>query len=147
MWGGNRQLIEKLLDAGARFLVVGGEAVRVYAPDRVVNDLDVLIDPTAANAIKVASAFDGLPYHYDLKALADGLTRPAVKFQDRRVYDVDVLTPQADMHFDSEFTLGRNAVIDGLAVRVAAPETLLKLLERSTEAKHEADRERLRGLT
>lgn len=42
-----------LLDAGARFLVVGAHAMAVHGVPRGTQDLDVWIDPGAANAERV----------------------------------------------------------------------------------------------
>jgi hypothetical protein len=45
-----------LLDSGARFLVVGAHALAIYGVPRGTQDLDVWIDPAAANATLVQRA-------------------------------------------------------------------------------------------
>lgn len=49
-----------LMQHGVRFVLVGGLAVGVHGHERYTNDLDVLIDPSEANARRLG------------KALADG---------------------------------------------------------------------------
>ena len=51
-----RDLLVELVDAGARFLVVGGYAVAVHGHPRATKDIDVWVDPTTANARRVYTA-------------------------------------------------------------------------------------------
>jgi hypothetical protein len=49
-------LLRALLDADARFMIVGAYAVGVHGRPRATKDLDVWVEATAANAPKVISA-------------------------------------------------------------------------------------------
>jgi hypothetical protein len=49
-------LLEALLDAGARFLVVGAHAMAVHGVPRATGDLDLWISPDPANAERVWQA-------------------------------------------------------------------------------------------
>ncbi len=51
-----RDLLVELVDAGARFLVVGGYAVAVHGHPRATKDIDVWVEPSAANATRVYAA-------------------------------------------------------------------------------------------
>jgi len=51
-----RDLIHALLDAGARFLVVGAHAMAVHGVPRATGDLDVWISPDHANSERVWQA-------------------------------------------------------------------------------------------
>ena len=48
-----RDLLEALLDAGARFLVVGAHAVAVHGVPRATGDLDVWFNPDPSNTERV----------------------------------------------------------------------------------------------
>jgi hypothetical protein len=50
------EFIAALNAHGVRYLVVGAHAVAFHARPRATKDLDVLVDPTAANARKVLAA-------------------------------------------------------------------------------------------
>jgi hypothetical protein len=52
-WG---DLLVALVDANARFLVVGAHALAVHGVPRATQDLDVWVDPTEDNAARVWSA-------------------------------------------------------------------------------------------
>jgi hypothetical protein len=51
-----RDLLVELVDAGARFLVVGGYAVAVHGHPRATKDIDVWVEPSATNATRVYAA-------------------------------------------------------------------------------------------
>lgn len=60
---------------GVRYLVIGAHAVAFHARPRATKDLDILIDPTPANAQKVLAAlrdfFGGTDLSYTLEDVMD----------------------------------------------------------------------------
>ncbi len=54
------QFIESLLDAGVRFVIVGGYAVRFHGHVRPVEDLDIFMEYSAENASRFATALSSL---------------------------------------------------------------------------------------
>ncbi len=97
-----RDLLQALLDAGARFLVVGAHAMAVHGVPRATGDLDVWISPDPANAERVWQAL--LAFGAPVQAL--GLSRgdleaPGMLIQvglpPRRV---DLLTEATGLAFD-----------------------------------------------
>jgi hypothetical protein len=75
-------LLSALLDAEARFLVVGAHALAAHGVPRGTQDLDVWIEPTRANAERVWRALSlfGAPME-SLHLSMDDLTRPDVVIQ------------------------------------------------------------------
>ena len=51
-----RDIIDALIGAEARFLVVGAHAMAAYGVPRATGDLDILIQPDPANARRVIAA-------------------------------------------------------------------------------------------
>lgn len=51
-----RELLEALLAAGARFLVVGAHAMAVHGVPRATGDLDVWVEPDEDNSHRVWAA-------------------------------------------------------------------------------------------
>src|SRR5215831_9820699 len=49
-------IIRALLDADARFIIVGAYALNVYINPRATGDLDIWVEATAENAVKVIRA-------------------------------------------------------------------------------------------
>ncbi len=69
------EFIAALNAHGVRYLVVGAHAVALHARPRATKDLDVLIDPTPANARKALNAlrafFGGADLGYSIDDLMD----------------------------------------------------------------------------
>jgi len=69
------EFIAALNAHGVRYLVVGAHAVALHARPRATKDLDVLIDPTPANARKALNAlrafFSGADLGYSIDDLMD----------------------------------------------------------------------------
>src|SRR5690606_15851511 len=49
-------LLRALMDAEARFVIVGAHALAVHGIPRATQDLDVLVEPSAGNAERVLTA-------------------------------------------------------------------------------------------
>ena len=76
------EVLHALLDAGARFLVVGAHAMAVHGVPRATEDLDVWVEPTLENAERVwrgLVAF-GAPLE-SLRVTRDDLARPGTVVQ------------------------------------------------------------------
>jgi hypothetical protein len=92
-------LLRALSAAEARFLVVGAYAIAFHARPRATGDLDVWIDPTPANAIRVYSALRA--FGAPLTDLSENdLTQPELVYQigvaPRRI---DILTSLTGVSF------------------------------------------------
>ena len=75
-------LLSAMLEARARFLVVGAHAIAAHGIPRGTQDLDVWVDPARVNAERVweALSFFGAPME-SLELTLDDLTRPDVVIQ------------------------------------------------------------------
>lgn len=65
-------LLRALLQARARFYVIGGAMIQVYLPDYVTQDLDVLIEAGDSNLRKIWEAL--APFHPQMEGAAEPLT-------------------------------------------------------------------------
>ena len=94
--------MRELVAADVRFLIVGAHALAAHGVPRVTGDLDVWVDPTDANAVRVSIALArfGAPLH------ALGLTPADFTRHDQVIqiglppYRVDVLTSISGVAFD-----------------------------------------------
>lgn len=98
-----RDLLEALLEAGARFLVVGAHALAVHGVPRATGDLDVWVSPDPPNAERVWAALltFGAPVG-PMGVSRDDLEKPGIVVQiglpPRRI---DLLTELSGLAFDS----------------------------------------------
>lgn len=70
------EFIAALNEHGAHYLIVGAHAVAFHARPRATKDLDLLIEPTAANARRVLRALRDFFGGADLGYTVDDLTDP-----------------------------------------------------------------------
>ena len=97
-----RDLLQALLDAGARFLVVGAHAMAVHGVPRATGDLDVWISPDHANSERAWQALlaFGAPVG-ELGVSREDLETPGMVIQvgmpPRRI---DLLTEASGLAFD-----------------------------------------------
>lgn len=92
-------LLSELNAGDARYLIVGGYAVFFHGQPRYTKDLDVWVEPSAENAVRVIEALRrfGAPLH-DL-SVAD-LSSPGITFQMGNAPNrIDILTDVASLSF------------------------------------------------
>jgi hypothetical protein len=102
------------------YVVVGAHALAAHGVVRATGDLDLLVRPTADNAVRVAAALRsfGAPLAAH-GVVPEDFARPAVCYQiglpPRRI---DVLTEASGVDFDAASEGAVEVVVDGLPVRV-----------------------------
>lgn len=140
-----RDLLIALLDAGARFLVVGAHAMAVHGVPRATGDLDVWFVPEAANADLVwkALAAFGAP----LAAL--GFTRDDLLSEDH-VFQIglpprriDLLTGISGVGFAEAWAGHVVSRVAGLDIPFIGREALVRNKRAAGRAKDLADLEAL----
>ena len=62
--------------ARCRYLVVGGHALAAAGPPRFTQDLDLVVEPTRANARRVGAALGAFGFPEHAKAVVDHFVRP-----------------------------------------------------------------------
>ena len=144
--GANTEFVDALVRADARFLIVGGVAVKFYVPQRAVEDLDLLVERTKGNASKVLTAVSSSPL-FRRNITVGQLIRPKLQIC-VKMFEcyMDILTPGPDLDFIEAWNMAAEARIGNARVRVAAIATLLQLLSSSQQPKHARDREALEAL-
>ena len=129
-WGPNREFVRLLSASGARFLVIGGTAVRFHAPERrEPGDLDLLVEPSSETLAKLNDAIAGVGAPLILSTPAE-FARPDKGSRDRGVLNLDVLTPPVGLDFMESWARAEEAmmVLSITRVRVAAISTLQEWL-------------------
>jgi hypothetical protein len=142
--GANEHLVEALVNRDVRFVVVGGVATTFHVPERQTADpgeLDLLIDPSPANATKVIAALEPLGV---LGLTVEGLTRPNTQLRLKRVFVggafyADILTPRADEDFAIYWEQASENRIGWASVKVISLPDQIARLKHSDQEKHVRD--------
>jgi hypothetical protein len=120
-----RDLFAALNDAEARYLVVGGHALAFHAVPRFTKDLDVWVEPTVDNAVRVMSALVafGAPL-VDLSI--DDLASPGNVYQMGVPPNrIDLLTEVEGTTFEQAWSHRKGGVYGGVAVSVIGLDELI----------------------
>ena len=140
-----RDLLAALLEAGARFLVVGAHAMAVHGVPRATGDLDVWIaaDPANADRVWAALARFGAPMEALGFSRAD-LVRPdqvvQIGLPPRRI---DILTAITGVVFEEAWPERATHSVGTLAVPFLGRQALVRNKRAAGRAKDLADLEAL----
>jgi predicted nucleotidyltransferase len=140
----NVSLLQKLVAAGIRFLLVGGAAVRVYAgASRRPKDLDVLLDPEIGNAERLYRLLQecGITTNFEVEEL----TRPKkqIALKSWYPYNADLITPSADFDFPAAYERSEVVTIAGQRLSVISMPDLMAI---KSNTGRERDRQDLKLL-
>jgi hypothetical protein len=119
-------LCRHLNAAGARYLVVGGFALRAAGYDRRTMDIDLLIDPAPENEARVYEALAYLP-DQAVRELKPG---EVSKYSVVRVADeivVDLMQSASGIDYASAIEEAVTQEIDGVAIPFASPRLLWRM--------------------
>jgi hypothetical protein len=138
-------LCEKLERAGARYLILGGFAMRASGYDRRTMDIDLLVDVSGDNEARVIAALSQLPDG----AASELVPGDIAKYVVIRVADeivVDVMQSASGFDYDAaKGSIVRHRV-GSVDVPFASPSLLLRMKEGSVRDKDRADAAFLRRL-
>lgn len=135
----NAQLVRTLVEKEVRFIVVGGLAVHYYAQERIVRDLDLLVEQTQDNAQRLFSALaaEHLTPHFSMDLISEPTDRPQ-QLPLKDIHYADLLTPGKAIDFETEWDRANIAQIHSHHVRIASRDLLLAM-KRNTGRQRDID--------
>ncbi len=100
------EFLSLLISKNVRFVVIGGHAVAGHGEPRLTEDLDLFVEPTRENAVKLRDALIGFGFG-ELAPTADELSVPGkIWMLGRKPWRIDLLTAIDGVTF-SEAWAGR----------------------------------------
>lgn len=103
------EFIGLLCAARVRFLIVGAHALAVHARPRATGDLDLFVDPTPANAARLASALASFGFATLARETKQLATPDRMVTLGRPPLRIDVMTSISGVSFDQAWR-GRKVV-------------------------------------
>lgn len=141
-----RELLERLIEAEVRFVLVGGLAVIAWGHVRATQDVDIVPSPDAENLERLAGFLESLDGRVEVEGgrLAPSAIRTFLKVGDRtlvstRLGHVDILQglPQVPP-FEQLDAEAETVDLDGVAVRICSLDALLEM-KRASERPRDRD--------
>lgn len=114
-----------LNDAGARYVLIGGFAVIIHGSGRTTKDIDLLIDPSPENMVRIKQALSILPDN----AIAEVDDGDVEKYQVVRVADevvIDLLAKACGITYEDAVADAEEVKIGAAQIPVASKETLIR---------------------
>jgi predicted nucleotidyltransferase len=142
-----RELLERLVEAEIRFILVGGLAVNAWGYMRATQDVDVVPDPDPGNLAKLDELLRGLGGKVDVggQLLDSNSITTFLRTGDRtfvrtELGQIDILQglPQVPRYEDLE-KQAKEIDLDGLEVRVCSLEHLLEMKRASSRSRDHDD--------
>ncbi len=149
-----RELLERLIEAEVRFVLVGGLAVNAWGYVRGTGDVDVVPDPSRENLSKLDSLLRELEGKVEVggRLLDSNSISAFLRTGDRTLVQtqlgrIDVLQglPQVPRYEELERN-GKDVNLDGLPLRVCSLEHLLAMKRASGRARDRDDLEALEAI-
>lgn len=146
-----RELLERLVAADVRFVLVGGLAVNAWGYLRGTRDVDIVPDPARDNLDRLTNLLEALEGRVEVggRELGAGAIRTFLEAGDRTLVatglgHVDVLQglPQVPSYADLD-TEAREVDLDGMEVRVCSLDHLLSMKRASDRPRDHDDVEAL----
>jgi hypothetical protein len=135
----NSKFVAALQAKGIRLIVVGGLAVHHYCNERNVEDLDLLVEPTAHAGAAIVEVL--VQFNDAAGFRPTDFARPRQHYRQKRALYLDILTPYEEDDFDTMWARANAANLNGVPVRVAAASDLLVMKRRAfAERSDEKDR-------
>ena len=125
--GANEDIVKAFARIGVDFLVVGGLAISWYCSTRQADDMDLLVNPTPENSVKVSQALSAL----GLSGFGDSsFSKVGVQVQLKKHYYADILTPsRSSASFEAIATASVEGKLFGIPVRIPSVASLIQLKE------------------
>jgi hypothetical protein len=119
----NESLVRALLASGARFLVIGGLAISWHCRDRTADDMDLLVEPTAENSERIASALASL----GLNGFSNhSFAMHGVQVPLKKIHYAELLTPRhGDATYSEIDADAVSAALFNMPVRLASIASLI----------------------
>ena len=140
-----QEFIEELNKSKVEYILVGGYSVIVHGYNRTTGDLDVWVNPTKSNYVKLISACSSFGL------MLDDLTEDNfLKNDDLDVFtfgrppvSIDIMTKVKGLTFKETYELAQIAEIDGVKTRVIHKNHLIQAKKAAGRPKDQDDIEHL----
>lgn len=140
-------LLAAFVETGVRFLVVGAHALAAHGVPRVTGDLDVWVEPTAANARRVWQALaafgaplDTLELEEDYFSKVDQVVQLGLP-----PYRIDILTSISGVEFEDAWNTCLEGPLHGVSVAFIGREAFVANKRASGRPQDLRDIELLQG--
>jgi len=119
------EFLSALLSENTRFLLIGAHALAFHVEGRLTEDIDIFVEPTADNAVRVRAALVAFGFN-EIAPSADELASPDRVFMlGRKPWRIDILTSIDGVTFEEAWRGRQEGNFHGLVVQYIGRRELL----------------------
>ena len=133
--GTNEALIRAFIAIEVEFVVIGGLAVAWYCSDRQADDMDLFINPTPENSIRISQSLISLNMN---GFKPNAFTKLGLQVPLKQFYYAELLTPQKDgLTYSVVANDALEAKLFNIPVKLASVASLIQLKEQAVASANE----------
>lgn len=142
--GSNKEIVHAFAKYGVEFVLIGGLAVSWYCSDRQADDMDLLVNPTQENSLRIGQALSRLGYAL---ANAQSFCRLGLQVPLKSNHYAELLTPYPDGPTYSSVAQGAIAgKVLGVPILIASAKSLIELKRHAAASEPTAMQKHLRDI-
>jgi predicted nucleotidyltransferase len=141
------KVIDALGKAGVEYVLIGGYAVVIYGHPRFTEDMDLFIRLEKNNIDRLRHALDSVFHDVSLEELTveDIDQYPVIRYGAPNGFLIDIIARIGEMYGYDDMAY-EIVEIEGHQVRIATPETLLRMKQDTVRPQDHKDAQFLRSL-
>lgn len=112
--------------AGVHYVLVGAQAGILWGHARTTRDVDLLIEPTEENAVRLIGAVEELEFALARDLSAEQLSNRPVTVISSPVFRLDILTVAWSVHYAEARPRARVFEIEGVSIPTASLDDLIR---------------------
>ena len=133
--GSNEALIRAFIANEVEFIVIGGLAVAWYCHDRQADDMDLFINPTPENSMRISQSLISLNMN---GFKPNSFTKLGLQVPLKQLYYAELLTPQRDgLTYSEVDSDALEAKLFNIPVKLASVASLIQLKEQALASANE----------
>ena len=130
--GANEEIIRTFSQNAVEFIVIGGLAVAWYCSEGQADDMDILVNPTTDNSVRICKSLDSLHLNgHNVNSFA----KLGVQVSLKEIHYADILTPRkSDPQYSEVAEDAVDAKLFNISVRVASIASLIRMKKLAVES-------------
>jgi len=140
-----REFIELLNSVAAKYVIVGGYAVAYHGHPRFTGDIDIFIEASETNALKMEEVIRRFGFQETGLTARDFMQPDSIVQLGLPPNRIDLITSLDEVNFAEAWADRIEASLDGTPVRVISKDLLLRNKRASGRARDIADIEEITG--
>jgi predicted nucleotidyltransferase len=134
------EILAALGETGVEYCLVGGFAVVLHGGNRLTNDLDVFITTSESNLTKLRKALSAVFHDESINEITSKelASYPVIRYGSVEDFNIDLIASLGESFSFADLVI-EEIILNGQKIKIASPESLYKMKEKTYRAVDQAD--------